>query len=152
MAVCLFLFYLVQWYSVRRILKARLWIWHWYLLVWYFCIWEVGKQKRRGVTHRAYPVILYYSIMILYSTSNVSFGSNFCIHSRSFNSPEYPTESQRPYHGSMQTNGQSGCVLVGDHKATNGELNSKLIWGFFFLSSKVIFFSCLLIINPISQK
>ena len=37
------------------------------------------------------------------------------------------TESQRPYHGSMQTNGQSGCVLVGDHKATNGELNSKLI-------------------------
>ena len=32
-AVCLFLFYLVQWYSVRRILKARLWIWHWYLLV-----------------------------------------------------------------------------------------------------------------------
>lgn len=90
------------------------------------------------MTHRAYPVILDYSIMILYSTSNVSFGSNFCIHSRSFNSPEYPTESQRPYHGSMQTNGQSGCVLVGDHKATNGELNSKLIWGF-SLSSKVIF-------------
>ena len=24
---------MVQWYSVRRILKARLWIWHWYLLV-----------------------------------------------------------------------------------------------------------------------
>ena len=45
--------------------------------------------------------------MILYSTSNVSFGSSFCIHSRSFNSPEYPTESQRPYHGSMQTN----CLL-----------------------------------------
>ena len=86
------------------------------------------------MTHRAYPVVLDYSIMILYSTSNVSFGSSFCIHSRSFNSPEYPTESQRPYHGSMQTNGQSGCVLVGDHKATNGELNSKLIWGFFFLS------------------
>lgn len=79
------------------------------------------------MTHRAYPVVLDYSIMILYSTSNVSFGSSFCIHSRSFNSPEYPTESQRPYHGSMQTNGQSGCVLVGDHKATNGELNSKLI-------------------------
>ena len=64
------------------------------------------------MTHRAYPVVLDYSIMILYSTSNVSFGSSFCIHSRSFNSPEYPTESQRPYHGSMQTNGQSGCVLV----------------------------------------
>ena len=92
-----------------------------------------------GVTHRAYPVVLDYSIMILYSTSNVSFGSSFCIHSRSFNSPEYPTESQRPYHGSMQTNGQSGCVLVGDHKATNGELNSKLIWGFSFYPVRLFF-------------
>ena len=94
------------------------------------------------------PVVLDYSIMILYSTSNVSFGSSFCIHSRSFNSPEYPTESQRPYHGSMQTNGQSGCVLVGDHKATNGELNSKTDMRLFsFLSSKVYFFQLFIVKN-----
>ena len=93
------------------------------------------------MTHRAYPVVLDYSIMILYSTSNVSFGSSFCIHSRSFNSPEYPTESQRPYHGSMQTNGQSGCVLVGDHKATNGELNYQTDMRSFSFYPVRLFFS-----------
>ena len=46
---------------------------------WYdiFVFGKSVSKKRRGVTHRAYPVILYYSIMILYSTSNVSFGSKF---------------------------------------------------------------------------